>query len=95
MKISYILIAIIMAVLLVALLACNSKRMLAERRLAQAETNWTAVGWALGYGDGTFVGINAAINTVKVNGTNKPSIDIAEALEYARTNMASRVKALR
>lgn len=81
------LVATFVAILLVALLACNSKRMLAERKLLEIQADYQSIGETVGYQKGLADGINAAIATVRVS-TNggKPSIDLADTLEYARTN---------
>lgn len=80
------LVAVFVACLLVALLACNSKRMLAERKLLETQADYQSIGETVGYQKGLADGINAAIATVRVGTNGRPSIDLADTFEYARTN---------
>ena len=75
-----------MAVLLVALLACNSKRLLAERKLLETQADFQSIGETVGYQKGLADGISAALATVRMGTNGKPQIDLADTLEYARTN---------
>lgn len=76
--------AVIFAVTLVLLLACNSKRMLAERRVTQMQEYYEASSREMGYQSGLADGINATLACVKIDGTNKPKVELTEVFDYAR-----------
>lgn len=82
--------AVFVAFLLVALLACNSKRMLAERKLLETQADYQSVGETVGYQKGLADGINAVLATVRMGTNGKPQVDLADTLEYARTNRSGK-----
>lgn len=73
---------LLLAVIGVMHLVEIGKRQDAERKLEMAQIT----GETVGYQKGLAAGINATIACVKIEGTNKPRIDLGDVLEYARTN---------